>query len=159
MISKFLGLFLSTLAAGVAFDRTSAADEIVMTIIYGIERIDVPAQDIRRIGAWPGGTIGSKQAERRIRTDRPTVEICFTKELRQKLCQATKRNIDQPIAIEAGCEIVYEGTSRRPFCSGSCLYLAFAAPQHVTYFAYRLEEGQNATCLPVSRERHAVLSR
>lgn len=135
-------------AAAVGFAPALAhADDIALSLVHPKGRIDIPAAALTRVEAVP--MIGLRNPEIGEVPDLPDsqVEVCYSEEVRQRVCQLTKPIVDQPLDIVVGCETVSKPIVREPLC-GRCLSIALFDSAEAAALAQRIRNGTNRACAP-----------
>ena len=100
---------------------SAAADDAVLSFIHRTERIDVPASAIHRIKA---------RATRRLMFESgpveypwPEVEVCYARKIQRRMCELTRRIVDEPLDVVIDCEIVARPVVRERIC-GFCMLIS-----------------------------------
>ena len=112
-------------------------------------RIDIPTRAITRIEALATQTFTFTDTQETRTYDMPNVELCYSSEIQQRVCQLTRQIVDQPMSIVVDCEIISSPVVREPLC-GECFLISANDIQEANALAQRLRQGSNCRCAPVS---------
>jgi len=128
----------------------AAADDIALSLVHGQDRIDIPTHAITRIEAHATQTFTFTDTQETRTYDMPNVELCFTAEIREQVCQLTRRIIEQPLSIVVDCAVISSPVVREPLCKMPCFLISANDIQEADALAQRLKKGSNRRCAPVS---------
>ena len=128
----------------------AAADDIALSLVHGQDRIDIPASAITRIEAHATQTFTFDDTHETKTYDLQNVELCFSAEIHEKICQLTQRIIEQPLNIIVDCAVISSPVVREPLCKMPCFLISANDLQEANALAQRLKTGSNRRCAPVS---------
>jgi preprotein translocase subunit SecD len=142
--------FSLVLAATFVFSAVPAmADDIAFSLVNGQNRIDIPVSAIRRIEALATQTFVVTETKQKREFPLPHVNLCYAAGIQKKICQFTRRIVEQPMDIVVDCEAISKPVVREPLC-GSCLQISANTFMDANALAQRLKTGSNRRCAPVS---------
>ena len=101
------------------------ADEIALSLVHGEHRIDVPASAIFSIEALHYSLYRNTETGKVFKGARPKVEICFNGGIAARLCELTRRIVDEPLELWVSCQVIVAPIVREPLCSDTCLQVSF----------------------------------
>lgn len=149
MKSKRLIAMLTVAAA--AFGSAFAnAEEFALSLVNPKGRLDIPASTVGRIEARATIVFRNTETGEVNEYPNPHVEMCFSDEIRQRICQLTQQIVGQPLAIVIECETVAKPIVREPLCSRPCFEISASDFAEATALAKRIRSGSNKTCAPLS---------
>jgi hypothetical protein len=120
-----------------------SADEISLSFIHRTERIDVPASAIRRIKAHATRTFVFETGP--VEYPFAGVEVCYARKIQRRLCELTRRIVDEPLDIVIGCEVVAQPVVRERLC-GFCISISAASAVEAERLAEKLRSEKAKTC-------------
>jgi preprotein translocase subunit SecD len=149
MKSVRLIAIILTAAGGLASACANAGD-IALSLVNPAGRIDIPASAVTRVEAR--ATIAFRNSETRkvFEDPDPHVELCFSEDIRQRVCQLTRQIVGQPLAIVIDCHTVTKPIVREPICSLPCFGITAADIAEANALAQRIRRGTNRACAPSS---------
>jgi preprotein translocase subunit SecD len=125
------------------------ADDIALSLVHGQNRIDIPVSAIRRIEAHATQTFVVTETKQKREFPLPHVNLCYAADIQKRICQLTRRIVEQPMDIIVDCETISKPVVREPLC-GPCLQLSANDFTEANALAQRLKTGSNRRCAPVS---------
>ncbi len=126
------------------------ADDIALSLVNPQGRIDIPAGTITRIEARATIEFRNTETGKTFGHEDPHVEICYSEDIRQRVCQLTKQIVEQPLAIVIDCRVVTKPIVREPLCSSACLSVSAADMAEAQALAEQIRRGSNRACAPSS---------
>jgi hypothetical protein len=149
MKSMLIIATVTAAACGLATTPASAED-IALSLVHPIGRIDVPASAVDEIDAE--ATIGMRNSETGEVTEHafPHVAICLAPEVRERICQLTQKIVEEPLAIVVDCETISKPIVREPLCTQPCFHISVFDLADAAALAQRIRHGTNRTCAPSS---------
>jgi preprotein translocase subunit SecD len=126
------------------------ADDIALSLVNPKGRIDIPAGTITRVEARATIEFRNTETGKTFGNEDPHVEICYSEDIRQRVCQLTKQIVEQPLAIVIDCRVVTEPIVREPLCGSPCLNVSAADMAEAHALAERIRRGSNRACAPSS---------
>jgi preprotein translocase subunit SecD len=139
-------ILAATLASSVA-----TADEIALSLVHPKGRIDVPVSSLGRVEAH--ATVAFRNTETGVVHEYPDpgVEVCFAKDVAERVCQLTRQIVGQELAIMTDCETLTRPVVREPLgCTSSCLRISIFDFVDANALAQRIRRGSNRSCAPSS---------
>ena len=136
-------------AAATGFGSAFAnAEDIALSLRHPKGSVDVPVSAIGRVEA--AATIAVRNTETgQIREyPNPHVEVCFAKEVRERICDMTRQIVDQPMEIVIDCKTVSRPIVREPLCTDPCFQISASDLAEATSLAQRIRSGTNRACAP-----------
>ena len=138
------------LAAMLVCETTAAmAEDIALSLVHPLARIDIPVSAISRIDARATNTFVNIETKQPWTHRSPHVELCYSPEIQEKICQLTQQIVEQPVSIVVDCEIIFRPVIREPLCK-RCLELSANDMLEANALAQKLKKGSNRRCAPVS---------
>lgn len=141
--------FLLVLAAIFACTTLVAADEIALSLVHAHSRIDIPVSAIQRIEAFATQTFIITETKEKREFQSPHVDLCYAADIEKRICQLTRRVVEQPMDLVADCETISRPVVREPLC-GPCLKISANTFREANELAQRLKTGSNRRCAPAS---------
>ncbi len=137
------------IAAGICLVGVISADaaELAMSLVYKNERIEIPAKSIRRIEAISSIVIVFPDARGRKELPRPSVEVCYAKNIQEQICKLTRRIVDEPMELIAGCEVISKPVVREPIC-GPCITITAYDMAEAEAIADKIRNNSKTSCIP-----------
>ena len=120
-----------------------SADEGSLSFIHRTERIDVPASAIRRIKAHATRTFMFETGP--VEYPFADVEVCYARKIQRRMCELTRRIVDEPIEVVIGCEVVARPVIRERLC-GFCISISAADGAEAERLAEKLRSEKVKTC-------------
>jgi preprotein translocase subunit SecD len=127
----------------------AVADDIALSLVHGQNRIYIPMSAIRRIEAHATQTFVVTETKQKREFPLPHVNLCYAADIQKRICQLTRRIVEQPMDIIVDCETISKPVVREPLC-GPCLQLSANDFTEANALAQRLKTGSNRRCAPVS---------
>lgn len=113
------------LAASLAIAaRAVAADAPALSLVAENGRVDIEASQIVSIKTAPALYWLLQRAQN---PPRDTIELCFSDEIRARICDLTTANVGRPMAIEVGCQVVSKPIVREPICQQPCFQVSIGS--------------------------------
>jgi preprotein translocase subunit SecD len=148
---KTLGLIAAILlVAGGLGSATAAAGDIAVSLVNPSGRIDIPVSAITHVQALATIAIRNTETKKVVEYPEPHVEVCFTEDVRQQICQLTRQIVEQPLDIVIDCETVTKPIVREPLCSQPCFSISASDLEEATALAQRIRKGTDRACAPSS---------
>jgi hypothetical protein len=97
------------------------ADDIAVSLVNPKGRIDIPVSAITRVEAMAALTFRNKETGKIFQDPSPHVELCYTEDVHQRICQLTRQIVGQPLVVVINCETATKPIVREPLCSRPCL--------------------------------------
>lgn len=137
------------IAALVCGTAPVGADEIAFSMVHEKSRIDVPTGAITRIKTYPTYILVDPETRQRRHFPAPRVEVCYTAEIQERVCQLTSQIVEQATSLVVDCEVVSKPVVRERLC-GPCLQISAYDLADANALAQRLRKSSNRQCAPVS---------
>lgn len=122
------------------------ADDIALALVNPKGRIDIPARAITRVS--PGGTLAVRNLETgevREYPD-PHVDLCFSEDIRERICGLTRQIVGKPLAVVIGCRTVSRPIVREPLCTRSCLKVSTSDIAEAAALVRQIRSGTSSAC-------------
>jgi SecD-like export protein len=120
-----------------------SADEGSLSFIHRTERIDVPTSAIQRIKAYATQTFMFETGP--VEYPFAGVEVCFARKIQRRMCELTRRIVDEPMDVVIGCEVVARPVVRERLC-GFCISISAADGAEAERLAEKLRSEKIKTC-------------
>lgn len=126
------------------------AEDVALSLVHPSGRIDVPSSAIKSIEALGKKTFRNIETGEEHEIEIPGVEICYSEDIRQRICQLTRRIVGQPLALVVACKTVSEPIVREPLCSHACLEISAVYVSEAKALAQQIRNGMKTACPPTS---------
>ena len=135
-------------ATGGLGSACASADDIALSLVNPKGRIDIPASAITRVEARATIAFRNTETKEVFSHPDPHVELCYSEDIRQRVCQLTRQIDEQPLAIVVDCETVTKPIVREPLCSLPCFNISTADIAEANALAQRIRGGTKRVCAP-----------
>jgi preprotein translocase subunit SecD len=122
------------------------AEEIAVSFVHAKGRVDVPVSALDRVQAYPTLKFRSSETGAVREFPDPHVEICVTKELKERICDLTKNVVGEATAVVVDCETVTKPIVREALCARSCFSVSANDLKEANALAQRIRRGSNRAC-------------
>lgn len=134
-----------TLAAPLAIASGRASAEApALSLVAENGRIDIEDSQIVSIRTVPSLSwllLGAQNPPR------DTIELCFSADVRARICDLTTANVNRSMAIEVGCEIVSKPIVREPICRQPCFQVSVGSgAKEAEELVRKLQDRSRAGC-------------
>jgi preprotein translocase subunit SecD len=126
------------------------ADNIALSLVNPQGRIDIPASTITLVEARATIELRNTETRKTFGHEDPHVELCYSEDIRQRVCQLTKQIVEQPLAIVINCQVVTTPIVREPLCGSPCFNVSAADMAEARALAQQIRRGSNRACAPSS---------
>jgi hypothetical protein len=128
----------------------ASAEDIALSLVNPKGRIDIPVSAVDRVDA--SGTIAfrTKETGEIHEYPNPHVDVCYAKDIQERICQLTQQIVGEPMAIVIDCETVSRPIVREPLCAHPCFQISANDIAEATALAKRIRGGTNKACAPSS---------
>jgi preprotein translocase subunit SecD len=126
------------------------AEDIALSLVSPAGRIDISASAIKRVEALEKKTFRNTETGELHEIEDERVEICYSEDVRQRICQLTQRIVGQPLRLVVACKTVSEPIVREPLCKSTCLEISSFDLAAAKVLAQRIRSGMKAACPPTS---------
>ena len=75
----------------------------------------------------------------------PDVEVCYGRKIQRRMCELTRRIVDEPLEIVIGCEVVAQPVVRERRC-GFCISISAGNAAEAEQLAAKLRAEKVKTC-------------
>jgi preprotein translocase subunit SecD len=133
------------MATTVAFGSTHAED-IALSLVRPTDRIDIPTSAITRVEALAKKTFRNVVTGEPYQIEDPRVQICYSEEVRRRICQLTRRIVGQLLEIVVACKTVSKPVVREPVCSETCFEISRTDLAEATALAQQIRSGTKTAC-------------
>jgi preprotein translocase subunit SecD len=128
----------------------AGAEEIALSLVHPKGRIDIPANAVSSVNARATITIHNTATGGSREFPGPHVEVCLSKEIRDRLCQLTQKIVGEPLQIVVDCKAVSQPIVREPLCTNPCFQISAIDLAEATETAKRIQSGTNKLCTPTN---------
>jgi preprotein translocase subunit SecD len=146
---RFTRLIAMITAAAAGFGPAFvSAEDIALSFVHPKGRIDIPLSAVSRVEA--AATIAFRNSETGEVHEyaNPHVEVCFAKDVRERICQLTRQIVGEPMEIVIDCKTVSKPIVREPLCTQPCFQMSASDLAEATSLAQRIRSGTNRACPP-----------
>jgi preprotein translocase subunit SecD len=149
MRSKPLTAIIAAVVAA-AGSAAANADDIALSLVHAQARIDIPVSALKRVEAHATFAVRNPETGEVHEHPSPEVEVCFSKDIRERVCELTQKIVGQPIEIVIDCATVSKPIVREPLCTRPCFLIGMGDLADTNALAQRIRRGTNRTCAPSS---------
>jgi preprotein translocase subunit SecD len=144
---KFTPLIaMMTTAATMLGPACADADDIALSLVHPKGRVDIPVSAVQRVDARATTSVRIPQTVEVREYPHPYVEVCFAKDIEERICQLTRQIVDEPLAIVIDCNIVSEPIVMEPLCANPCIRVSANDVAEARALAQRIRKGTNRAC-------------
>lgn len=126
------------------------ADDIALSLVNPNGRVDIPASAITEVEARATIEYRNTETGKIFGHEDPHVELCYTEDIRRRVCQLTRQIVEQPMAIVINCEVVTKPIVHEPLCGSPCFSVSAADMAEANALAQQIRRGTNRACAPSS---------
>jgi len=126
----------------------AAAEDIALSLVHTTGRIDIPASAVSRIEVAPSYVATDRRSGKRMRSRTYSVYVCLLEDVRERICDLTRRIVGEPVEIVSGCEVLTEPVVREPICTAPCLSIPAGNMAEAEVFAGKLGLHPKPSCAP-----------
>ena len=138
-------------AAAIGFIPAFAeAEDIAVSLVHARGRIDIPVNAISRVEARATFTFRNTETGEVREHPGPHVEICFSADIRQRICDLTRQIVGQPMEVVVDCAAITKPIVREPLCTRPCFQISANGIAEANALAQRIRRGSNKACAPSS---------
>lgn len=128
----------------------ASAEDIALSLVNPKGRIDITASAVRRVEARATIAFRNTKTGEVHEYPNPHVNVCFSKDVRERVCQLTEQVVGQPLEIVIDCETVSKPIVREPLCAHPCFQISAYDLAEATALAQKVRTGTNRACAPSS---------
>jgi preprotein translocase subunit SecD len=143
-------MIVATAAAIGLGSALAHAEDIALSLVNPAGRIDIPASAIKSVEALEKKTFRNIETGELHGFESPRVEICYSEDVRQRVCQLTGRIVGQPLEIVVACKTVSKPVVREPLCHSTCLDISLFDLDEARALAQQIRSGMKTACPPTS---------
>jgi preprotein translocase subunit SecD len=133
-------------AVGGLQSTTAIAEDIALSLVNPKGRIDVPTGAVARVEARATIAFRNTETNKVVEYPNPHVELCFSKDVRQRVCELTRQIVDQPLAVVVDCQTVTKPIVREPLCTQPCFNISADDIAEADALAQRIRRGTKRAC-------------
>lgn len=137
-----------TAAAAVLGSAFANAEDIALSLVHPKGRIDIPVSAVRRVEAQANFAFHKPETGGVHEYPNPHVEVCFTRDIHERICRLTQQIVGEPLAIVIDCKTISRPIVREPLCARSCFQISASDVAEANALAQRIRNGTNKTCAP-----------
>ena len=148
---RFKRLIAMMTAAATGFGTGFAnAEDIALSLVHDKGRIDIPVSAVGRVDASATFTFRNTETGKVHEYPDPHVDVCYAKDIQERICQLTQQIVGEPMAIVIDCETVSRPIVHEPLCGYPCFEISANDIAEATALAKRIRNGTNKACAPSS---------
>ena len=126
------------------------ADDIALSLVHPKGRVDIAVSALRRVDASPTFAFRNTETGEVHQYPNPHVEVCFTKDVSERICELTRQIIGEPLAIVVNCKTILKPIVREQLCTRPCLQISADDLAGANALAQQIRNGTNRLCAPSS---------
>jgi preprotein translocase subunit SecD len=126
------------------------AEDIAVSLVHPKGRIDIPVSAVGRVDASAKIAFRNTETGEVHEYPNPHVDVCYAKDIQERVCQLTQQIVGEPLAIVIDCETVSRPIVREPLCAHPCFQISANDIAEATALAKRIRSGTNRACAPSS---------
>jgi preprotein translocase subunit SecD len=138
------------MAAAIMGQTGAKAEDIALSLVNPKGRIDVPVSALQQVEARATFAYRIQGTDDVHEVPSPGVDVCFTKDIRDRICELTRTIVGEPLAIVVDCGIVVEPIVNQALCNNPCFQISANDFAEANALAQRIRRGTNRTCAPSS---------
>jgi preprotein translocase subunit SecD len=146
---KLLIVMMTVAATGFGTGFASAED-IALSLVHPKGRIDIPVGAVGRIDASATIAFRNTETGKVHEYPNPHVDVCYAKDIQERICQLARQIVGEPMAIMIDCETVSRPIVREPLCVHPCFEISANDIAEATALAQKIRRGTNRACAPSS---------
>jgi preprotein translocase subunit SecD len=148
---KFTHLIAMIAAAAAVIGPARAdAEDIALSLVNPKGRVDIPVGAVQQIEARATFAYRVQGSEEVHENPSPGVDVCFAKDIGDRVCELTRKIVGEPLAIVVDCGIVAEPIVQQALCNIPCLHVSANDFAEANALAQRIRKGTNRACAPSS---------
>ena len=136
-----------TAAATILGSAFANAEEIALSLVHPKGRIDIPVSAVRRVDALATIKFHNTETGEVHEYPDPHVDVCFAKDIAERMCQLTRQIVGEPMEIVVDCETILKPIVREQLC-GPCLRISDEDLAAANLLAQRIRRGTNRMYAP-----------
>lgn len=126
------------------------AEDVALSLVNPAGRIDIPVSAIKSVEAFAKKTFRNTETGELHEFESPRVEICYAEDVRQRICELTRRIVGQPLEIVVACKTVAAPVIREALCSQACSAISQTYLSDAEALVQQIRNGMKAACPPSS---------
>jgi preprotein translocase subunit SecD len=126
------------------------AEDIALSLVHPQGRIDSPVGALKRVEAGATFAVRNTDTGEVHQRPDPHVEVCYTKDIQERVCELTQKIVGQPMEVVIDCAPVVKPIVRQPLCATPCLMITANDFAEASALAQRIRQGSNRACAPSS---------
>jgi hypothetical protein len=136
------------MAAAVMGPFGAHAEDIALSLVNPKGRVDIPVSAVQRVEARATFAYRIQGTEAVHEDPSPRVEVCFAKDIRERVCELTRKIVGEPLAIEVDCGTIARPIVRQTLCDIPCFEISANDIAEANALAQRILKGTNRACAP-----------
>ena len=132
------------------FADLATAEDIALSLVHPKGRVDIPVSALKDVRAYATLAVRNTETGEIHEYPEPSVEVCYNKDIKARICQLTQQIVGEPMALLVDCEIVLKPVVREPLCSHACLSISASDLDEANALMQRIRHGTNRVCSPSS---------
>ncbi len=140
MFARLIAI-MTAAASGLA-PAFANAEDIALSLVHAKGRVDIPISAVSRAEVHATVAVRNAETGEVHEYPDPHVVLCFTEDIKERVCRLTQQIVGQPMDVVIDCETVAKPVVREPPCTRACF--------SISMFPRRIRRGSNKTCAPSS---------
>jgi preprotein translocase subunit SecD len=136
-----------TVATTILGSAFANAEEIALSLVHPKGRIDSPVSAVRRVDALATIEFHNTETGEVHEYPHPHVDVCFAKDIAERMCQLTRQIVGEPMEIVVDYETILKPIVREQLC-GPCFQISADDLAAASALAQRIRRGTNRICAP-----------
>jgi SecD-like export protein len=125
------------------------AEDIALSLVNPKGRVDIPVGAVQKIEARATFAYRIQGTDEVHEIPSPHIEVCFARDISDRICELTGKIVGEPLAIVIDCGIVSEPIVNETLCGNACVQISASNVFEANALAQRIRKG-NRACAPSS---------
>jgi preprotein translocase subunit SecD len=108
--------------------------------------VDIPVGALKEVEAHATIAFRNTETGEVDEYPNPHVDVCFSDDVRERICQLTRQIVDESLEIVIDCKTVSKPIVREPLCTQPCFQISASDVAEATALAKRIRSGTNRAC-------------
>ena len=148
---KFTRLIaMMTAAAAIMGPARADAEDIALSLVNPKGRVDIPVGAVQQIEARATFAYRIQGTDEVHEVPSPHIDVCFAKNISERICELTERIVREPLAIVIDCNVVSKPIVQEPLCNNRCFQISASDIAEANALVQRIRKGTNWACAPSS---------
>lgn len=142
-----LRIIILCLSIVILYSYQASAEDIALSFVHKTKRINIPRSAISNV-KLDAITIYRNTEIGELFSSPPThnVQVCLSEKYRKKLCNLTRRIVDEEMPIIVDCETIAKPVVREPLCTMECFLITTHDTSDSESLAGKIRKGSTAEC-------------